>query len=242
MKTGRPEYYIPSPSTVSRDIRLVFANVRKQMAKMLQEYKGTLNFATDAWTSPNHKVFMAVSVHFEQNGQPICLILDVVESHSGVNLAAVFAKILNEFGIAEKCLGITCDNASNNDVMIDELVDLLPNYPGAANRCRCFLHIVNLIAKTLLKQFEVLKKDVDTALDAAKQELLELAAGADMEELVTVVERGLGDNEDVDDMDGWVNELNLLSDDENEELRQSIQPVRLVVTSGQSRIVRSYSQ
>jgi len=154
----------------------------------------------------------------------------------------VFAKILNEFGIAEKCLGITCDNASNNDVMIDELVDLLPNYPEAANRCRCFLHIVNLIAKTLLKQFEVLKKDVDTALDAAKQELLELAAGADMEELVTVVERGLGDNEDVDDMDGWVNELNLLSDDENEELRQSIQPVRLVVTSGQSRIVRSYSQ
>lgn len=79
MKTGRPEYYIPSPSTVSRDIRLVFANVRKQMAKMLQEYKGTLNFATDAWTSPNHKAFMAVSVHFEQNGQPICLILDVVE-------------------------------------------------------------------------------------------------------------------------------------------------------------------
>ncbi|KAF8326248.1 hypothetical protein F5887DRAFT_900191, partial [Amanita rubescens] len=25
MKTGRPEYYIPSPTTVSRDVRLVFA-------------------------------------------------------------------------------------------------------------------------------------------------------------------------------------------------------------------------
>jgi hypothetical protein len=36
MKTGRPEYYIPSPSTVSRDVRLVFANVRKRMAKMLK--------------------------------------------------------------------------------------------------------------------------------------------------------------------------------------------------------------
>jgi hypothetical protein len=27
MKTGRPEYYLPLPSTVSRDVRLVFANV-----------------------------------------------------------------------------------------------------------------------------------------------------------------------------------------------------------------------
>ena len=113
--------------------------------------------------------------------------------------------------------------------MIDELSDLLPNYPGAANWCRCFLHIVNLIAKTLLKQFEVPRKDVDAALDAAEQELLELAAGADMEELVMVAEGGLGNNDDADNMDGWVNEMNLLSDDESEELRQSIQPVRLVL-------------
>ncbi|KAG2122242.1 hypothetical protein DEU56DRAFT_904481 [Suillus clintonianus] len=27
MKTGRPEYYLPSPSTVSHDVKLVFANV-----------------------------------------------------------------------------------------------------------------------------------------------------------------------------------------------------------------------
>jgi hypothetical protein len=130
---------------------------------------------------------------------------------------------------SNQCLGITCDNASNNDTMIDELVDLLPNFPGAANRSRCFLHVVNLIAKTLLKQFEVPKKDVEAALDAAEQELLELAAGADMEELITVGEGGLGDDEDADDMDGWVNEMNLLSDDESEELRQNIQPVRLVL-------------
>ena len=36
MKTGRPEYYIPSQSTVSRDVKQVFANVRKRIAKMLR--------------------------------------------------------------------------------------------------------------------------------------------------------------------------------------------------------------
>ena len=36
MKTGRPEYYLPSCSTVSRDVKEVFIRVRKRIAKMLQ--------------------------------------------------------------------------------------------------------------------------------------------------------------------------------------------------------------
>jgi len=36
MKTGRPEQYIPSASTVSRDVKLVFARTWERMAKMLQ--------------------------------------------------------------------------------------------------------------------------------------------------------------------------------------------------------------
>ena len=64
-----------------------------------------LSFGTNAWTSPNHKVYVAVMVHFEQNGEPMCLLLDLVEvatSHSRRNLAAVFAKILTDFGIGHK--------------------------------------------------------------------------------------------------------------------------------------------
>lgn len=36
MKTGRPEYYLPSRSTVSRDVKEVFKRVRARIAKMLQ--------------------------------------------------------------------------------------------------------------------------------------------------------------------------------------------------------------
>lgn len=36
MKTGRPEYHIPSAETVSRDVKNVFVCVRKRIAKMLQ--------------------------------------------------------------------------------------------------------------------------------------------------------------------------------------------------------------
>ncbi len=72
---------------------------------MHQNYKGKLSFATNAWTSPNHKAYVAIMVHFEQNGAPISMLLDLVQvakSHTGLTLAVVFAKILKDFGIAHK--------------------------------------------------------------------------------------------------------------------------------------------
>jgi hypothetical protein len=39
MKMGRPEYYIPSPSTVSHDVRLVFVHTHQWISKMLHVSK-----------------------------------------------------------------------------------------------------------------------------------------------------------------------------------------------------------
>lgn len=36
MKTGRPEYYIPSRVTVARDVKFVFKKARERIAKLLQ--------------------------------------------------------------------------------------------------------------------------------------------------------------------------------------------------------------
>jgi hypothetical protein len=36
MKTGRPGYYLPSPKTVSRDVKEVFAKTRIRIAKLLR--------------------------------------------------------------------------------------------------------------------------------------------------------------------------------------------------------------
>jgi hypothetical protein len=42
MKTGRPGYQIPSAETVSRDMKMVYANVRQRIAKMLQVISASL--------------------------------------------------------------------------------------------------------------------------------------------------------------------------------------------------------
>ncbi|KAL1659079.1 hypothetical protein GGG16DRAFT_35762, partial [Schizophyllum commune] len=79
MKTGRPEYYIPSRSTVSRDVKRVFARTRTRVARLLQEHDGDLSFVTDMWTSPNHVPYMGTTVTLEHNGAIITLVLDVVQ-------------------------------------------------------------------------------------------------------------------------------------------------------------------
>jgi hypothetical protein len=64
-----------------------------------------LSFATDCWTSPNHKAFMAITVHFLVGREKKSVILDLVElpcSHTGDNMSTVFAKVLEDFGITHK--------------------------------------------------------------------------------------------------------------------------------------------
>jgi hypothetical protein len=104
--------------------------------------------------------------------------------------------------------------------VIEDLIDLLPNFPGDANCTRCFAHIVNLIAKSLLRQFDLPKKKGDEALDQTKQDLLDLAGDT----------RGAEEGDlDNDNVDGWVDEVALLTEEEVAELSESVLPVRLVL-------------
>ena len=44
-----------------------------------QEHPGRLHFATDAWTSPNHRAFVVWTVHLEYEGAMFSFLLDIVE-------------------------------------------------------------------------------------------------------------------------------------------------------------------
>ena len=185
------------------------------------------------------------------------MLLDLVEvamSHSGANLAAAFAKVLEEFGIRDKVwlqlnkkiknktdriiqiLGITADNASNNDKMIEHLAALVETFLGAANQTRCFAHILNLVAKSVLRQFEGPKKG--KAVDETAKEL-----AADVDEMDVDnneasdggSNKGGNDCEDGDDNVVDDNEDGLLDEDEmsmeeRTSLKESVKPIRLVLT------------
>ena len=133
-------------------------------------------------------------------------------------------------------LGITADNASNNDKMIEHLAILIDTFPGAANQTRCFAHILNLVAKSVLRQFEAPKADSNKAMANAAEELAAVPDEINHE----VPDSGLEDNDDEindedddvvdDDEDGLQDERDEMSEEELRRLEESVKPVRLVLT------------
>jgi hypothetical protein len=129
-------------------------------------------------------------------------------------------------------LSITCDNVSNNDTMVDQLEGLVSNFAGATNRTRCFVHIINLIAKTIIRQFDIPEAKEEQLVDAAMAELCALATDMDMEDLLTWANRGYSsdeENDEDDDTDGWMDERGALSASDLKELEKDVWPIRKVL-------------
>ena len=81
--------------------------------------------------------------------------------------------------------------------MIDELAELLDDFPGAENCTQCFTHILDLVTKSIMKQFDLLKARAGEALDAATQALANLAGDIESEE--ALMEDDLVGNDEEDD-------------------------------------------
>jgi hypothetical protein len=120
--------------------------------------------------------------------------------------------------------------------MIAELAKIVPKF-SEVGHTRCFLHIVNLVAKSVIRQFDVQKKRDDGHLDEAERELRTLADDVNAkdqeaeEEMVQCDmdgEMDVGDESD-DDIEGWIDEMMLLSPSERERVEDDIRPVKLIL-------------
>ncbi|KAJ7714304.1 hypothetical protein B0H14DRAFT_3523058 [Mycena olivaceomarginata] len=85
-----------------------FAKCKIMIDNSLQEHPGQLSFATDAWTSPNHRAFVVWTVHLPLDGNPLSFLLDIIEvpeitkisslgtnSFNKINRVRCFAHTLN---------------------------------------------------------------------------------------------------------------------------------------------------
>lgn len=137
--------------------------------------------------------------------------------------------------------------------MVEHLKTSLFPYFSPMNRVRCFLHVVNLVAKSFLHQFDLKKKDANEEWvfdeeDPKFKEILE-----DFDEAKKMFDEGgdSGDDEDEesgddvepfegfdeadgeepqpDDLDGWVDEIEELSAEDLRNLQENRKPVKLVL-------------
>jgi hypothetical protein len=114
------------------------------------------------------------------------------------------------------------------------LVDLVPGFPGKANQTRCFAHILNLIAKTIIKQFDTPERNGNDEMSDDERLLVDLADGIELEEIDTRLSAkddagDAGNAGDDDNEDGWVDEVEELSEEEKRSLDSELVPVHLVI-------------
>ena len=121
--------------------------------------------------------------------------------------------------------------------MIDHLATLIDTFPGAANQTRCFTHILNLVAKTVLRQFEAPKTKGGDVLDDAAKELAAIFDDLEDEDEDGPSntndagdDSGESDDYEDDDDDGLVDERGGMSEEELASLEESVKPIRLVLT------------
>lgn len=130
--------------------------------------------------------------------------------------------------------------------MIEHLATLIKTFPGAANQTHCFTHILNLVAKSVLRQFEAPKSKGRDVLDDAVRKLAMVfddLEDDDMDLNDDVADMDGGGNEDSgegdedvddgvvdDDDDGLPDEQEGMSEEELANLEKSVKPVRLVLT------------
>ena len=124
--------------------------------------------------------------------------------------------------------------------MIESLADIMSDFGGEANRARCLAHIVNLVVKIILCQFDVSKKKKrnnvpddlnlpgDESNDDEDDEDDEKVRVLDKEEK----EMDEGDEADDEESETLMSDVEKIEDameDEVKEVRKEVKPVREVL-------------
>ena len=118
--------------------------------------------------------------------------------------------------------------------MVDELAGRLKEFPGATNRTRCFTHIINLVVKGIMYQFDVPSKKSGAFTDERAEAYHMIAGDIEMDELLTQVESE-NSQEDKDgplhDNDkGWIDEWDNMAEEDVDKLEDSMRPLQYLLT------------
>ncbi|XP_066585170.1 uncharacterized protein [Prorops nasuta] len=162
-----PDIQFPNRFTLRNKVKLRFEEMRGNIINSLEKSTSKISFTIDGWTSIANRSVYGITAHFiDENWNYQSIVLDFVPSqgrHTGEEIANIFYKSVNDFGIADKIMGITVDNVSANTTFIYELGKLVPEFNIEDQHFRCMAHILNLGVQEIIKtlKLETFNSDKD---------------------------------------------------------------------------------
>ena len=112
--------------------------------------------------------------------------------------------------------------------MIRELAELVPGFEGEVSHTRCFLHVINLVAKSLIHQFDT--RGGQTDVDGEQQEHTdEPEVPEDSPSEAAATDESDDEDAATDNDDGFVDEVEKMDEAEKELHECLIKPVKVVL-------------
>jgi hypothetical protein len=163
--------------TVRSRILEVYNTNKAHVVEVLGGVEGKVHIAFDGWRSRNRHAMYGIVCFFldsESRAQKLVLgIPEIVERHTGKNIAVHVLDIIASYEISSKLGYFTLDNAANNDTAMDTIGTAL-EFKGRSRRVRCFGHILNLVCKQLLfgHDADAFEDEIsaDSTVDASRHE------------------------------------------------------------------------
>ncbi|KZV39550.1 zinc finger BED domain-containing protein RICESLEEPER 2-like [Dorcoceras hygrometricum] len=167
-----PRFIIPSRWTVARDCVDLYTSEKKNLKSLLNKSSQRVCLTTDTWTSIQNINYMCLTAHFiDKNWKLQKRIINFcpITSHKGEAISLAIENCLRDWGI-DRIFTITVDNASSNDVAINNFRRKMANWDSTILKrdhihMRCVAHIINLIVVDGLKD---ISESVTRVRDAVK--------------------------------------------------------------------------
>jgi hypothetical protein len=114
--------------------------------------------ALDAWTSNNYLSFLAIKGYYINNSWQLReKLLDFIPmrgKHTSASIAEEVIKVLSRTDTTSQLLGLTCDNASNNSVLLQLLEENLEEqsftWSAKENTIPCLAYVIDLVVQDII--------------------------------------------------------------------------------------------
>jgi hypothetical protein len=108
-----------------RRLEEMYNQQKAAFKEKLYTFKSKYSITCDVWTSKNHLSFCGMTIHYIDDEWKIhenLLAFKYLEGdHDGLNLSTALIEVLEDYGIADRLLGATADNASTNLTMLEHM-------------------------------------------------------------------------------------------------------------------------
>jgi hypothetical protein len=121
----QPTFTCIGRQTIRNECVARFDRAKAELRAELQSHNSRICFTSDLWTSNQKLGYICVTAHYIGPDfvlkKKIIALKAVKYPHTGVAIEEALTTVLTDYGIKEKILTITLDNAANNKTACDLL-------------------------------------------------------------------------------------------------------------------------